>query len=421
VLGSPGASRADELEKALLKEAPKIVQFLQEKGYRNVGVLKFRVKKGDGPASAAAGTLNLDVARRLEVALLLANDPKKPLGVIAGASGIADTIPGANHLTAEGRKPLFRPGYALAWGEEKVAPDAFLTGTVEIAADFKRLTVGVLAFDKDGGPLTKVAVIDAACDADVMVSGGESFMVRGAFDQGHTEQFTAKIIDTAHRVKTGEAKNPWEDRTAPVQLDVVYDGKRVPVEVREGRAWVREPREGEKVEFVLRRLDDSKDRFAAALLVNGENTFYKERLPPEQCTKWVLDPGCGPLTVSGFKTGENKGEAFRVMSRAESKRNEMYYGADVGTITLVVFREKTWKEDPKLPTDEEEDLAAIHRGLLPEKPPANLGALKRQLRSDDNRGLIGSGETIKVETVKVKFNTAPTPVMALTITYYKPQ
>jgi hypothetical protein len=116
----------------------------------------------------------------------------------------------------------------------------------------------------------------------------------------------------------------------------------------------------------------------------------------------------------------SSGEAFRVMSRAESKKNEVYYGADVGTIGFVVFREKKVKEEPKLPTPDEEDLALIHRGTLPDEPPANLAALRQQLRTDVRRGMIGAGEEIGIQTNKVEFNTDPTPVMALTITYYKP-
>lgn len=417
LLAPPRAS-ADDLEHVLLREAPKIIRHLQAKGYENVGVLKFRVKKGPAPITDAAGTINLNVARQLEVALVLANDVKKPVGLIADASAQATTIKGASHLTKEGRALLLGARYPLAWGGREVTPDAFLTGTVEITADLKRMTVGVVSFDKSGEGLEKVAVLEADCSAGVLVDGGESFLVRGAFDGGQME-LVSKVAETASKVKTGAAKNPYEDKGAPVQLDIRYDGTKVPVEVRDGRAWVREPREGQKVELVLRRSESSRERFGAVLLVNGENTFYKQRLPAEQCTKWILDPGCGPVTVEGFKTGEKKGEAFRVMSREESKRNEMNYGADVGAISLVVFREKKAKEESVIPSDDEEDLAAIHRGVLTTKA-ANLGALKAQIRSDVVRGLIGTGGEISVETVKVKFETDPTPVMALTITYYKP-
>src|SRR5262245_66690165 len=95
------AVRADTLEHQLRQEAPKIMQFLQEQGCRNVGVLKFRVKKGKAASSDNVGTLNMTLANRLEIALVLANspDPAKQVGVIQNASVVAARLKGANHLT----------------------------------------------------------------------------------------------------------------------------------------------------------------------------------------------------------------------------------------------------------------------------------------------------------------------------------
>jgi hypothetical protein len=221
-------------------------------------------------------------------------------------------------------------------------------------------------------------------------------------------------------VKAAKASNPLQDANAPASLEVLYDGKPVTIVFRDGQALVPEPQEGQKVELSVRRLDTSAELFGVVVLVNGENTLYKQRLPPAQCSKWVLEPNSDPIRLTGYKTGPDKGEAFRVLSRAESKSNEVYYGVDVGTITLVVFREKRGNDEAKLLTEEEEDLAAVHRGTLPTSRPRNLAALKQQLHADASRGLIGSGEQIKIETVKVKFNVDPTPIMSATVRYYKP-
>src|ERR1700674_1608621 len=136
----PAPVRADTLEAALLKQAPRVTAYLKDHGYRNVGVLKFRVKKGDAPASDHVGPLNLNLAGRLEIALVLANDNEVPLGIIRDADGVAATLPGANHLTRPGRQALFRGRYPLAWGEQQVAPDAFLTGVAVVTPDLKQLT-----------------------------------------------------------------------------------------------------------------------------------------------------------------------------------------------------------------------------------------------------------------------------------------
>ena len=367
--------KPERIDRALLKQAPAIIKFLKDKGYKNVGVLKFLVKKGDKPASDSAGPINLAMANQLEVALLIANDNdvRKQLGIIGRASDVAATVKGGSHLTAAGRQKLLEAHYPLAWGKDEVVPDALLTGVVEVSPDLRTVAVTVQAFDKESG-LQKVVAFKAANDSRTLVDSGESFLLRGAFDKGEPQVREQSVLDNAARVKEAKANNPLQDDKTPVALDILYDGELVPVKFRAGQASVREPREGQKVELVIRRLDSSAETLAAVLLVNGENTLFKQRLPPSLCSKWVLDPSAEPIRVQGFKIGGDKGEAFRVLSRAESKYNEVYYGADVGTIALVVFREKRGQAEAKLLTEDEEDLAAVHRGAVAHRAPEEPGS-----------------------------------------------
>src|ERR1700722_733245 len=81
----------DSLNRTLASVGPILIAKAKEKGYRNIGVLKFQVKKGTSPLTDNAGTLNLDLARRLELALILAknNNVADPVGVIKNASAVA--------------------------------------------------------------------------------------------------------------------------------------------------------------------------------------------------------------------------------------------------------------------------------------------------------------------------------------------
>jgi hypothetical protein len=79
-----------------------------------VGVLKFRIQKGSREPTDNAGTLNLDLARRLTVALILADDVRDPLNIIEDASAVAARLNNASYLTAAGRKKLFEQLYPLA-------------------------------------------------------------------------------------------------------------------------------------------------------------------------------------------------------------------------------------------------------------------------------------------------------------------
>ena len=204
----------------LLKQAPEILKYCQAKGYNNVGVLKFRVKKGQAPVTDNVGPLNLDLAEQLELALVLANRVQAPLGIVHQASTVAATIPSANHVNTEGRPALFTKRYPLAWGKEQVTPDAFLTGVVQVSDDLQQLEVGIVSFDR-AGPLEKVATFTADADPFALVDSGESFLLRGAL--ADDEQQLAQVVVSAHKVRTQAVKHPLEDPTAPVDLEIRYD------------------------------------------------------------------------------------------------------------------------------------------------------------------------------------------------------
>jgi hypothetical protein len=412
------AAEAPALERGLVKQAPALIKTFKERGYQNVGVLKFLVAaSGSKGLSDNVGTLNMLLARRLEVALVLANDPKKPVGIIKNASAVAARTRGANHRNPEGRKRLFEPEYRLAWSKRLVKADAFVTGTAQVSKDLRTLTVSLFLFDKETNKLKQVGDdFRARNDAGKLAEMGESFVLRGMSND-------VEAVGEAGRVRSEEAKHPLAGGAPPVKLEVLYGGKRVKVEYRDGRAYVPEPRAGQRVVFRLRR-DGTKARYGAVLKVNGENTVGRERLPDVQCRRWILDPGRGPLLVTGYQLDDKTSERFRVLSRAESKAREMDYGADVGTITLTVFRERK-TEDETDPAESREDRNArmVAQGSLPEEKET-YESLKAAMLAESNagetRGIIGQGEKEKKKVRVVKFTPDPTPVMTATIVYYRP-
>src|SRR4029077_5530543 len=97
-------ARGADLAKAMLDRAKARVKHCKEKDAKTVAVLKFLGAKDGSDFSDNLGTINTLLARRLELALILANDPRNPIGVIDDASAVAAKTPGANHRTPEGRK-----------------------------------------------------------------------------------------------------------------------------------------------------------------------------------------------------------------------------------------------------------------------------------------------------------------------------
>lgn len=434
VLLRPAAIQADTVERELLRCAPAILDYCREKGYRNIGVLKFRVKKGNQPISDSVGAFNMFLAERLEAALILHNkaNAANSVGIVRNASAVAAKTPGANHTTAQGREALFSVRYPLAWGNPppQVTPDTFLTGLVMVSPDLRDMTVGILAFDRSGGGLQRVTpVFQAEVSIDALSELGESYALRGAFDEGAPKLTPEQVVKTALEIKTQAAKHPLQDPQALVLLDVAYNGRSVLVEFRGGEAFIAEPREGDQVTLTLRRNPQVKEeRLAVVLKVNGENTLFRERKRDLDCRKWILEPGAPPIVLRGYQKSDQTYEAFRVLSDDESRASELHYGADVGMISLTVFREAAPDDLPpsNLLDEEDEDLLAMTRGAFPTKAPATLGALKSQLRaaardSDGTRGLLDSGAEARGGIRIVEFTPNPTPVMTAAIRYYQPK
>jgi hypothetical protein len=423
LLAAPACyAQDDSLERGLLRQAPKMIKYFKQHGYKNVGVLKFLVSRESKGFSDNVGTFNLLAARRLELALILANDPNAPVGITANASEVARKIDGASHLSKEGREKLFAGKYPLAWGKGTVQPDAFVTGATEISSDLRTLNVSLFCFDRAANKFTQfVKDFKVNNSIDRLAEEGESFVMRGAFDDGLTEVVKAKnreqVFQEAVMVHKEQTKHPGQWDNLPVTLEVRYDGRKIPFAFKNGKAYISEPLEGQTVELLLNR-DKTRNRYAVVLKVNGENTLEKERVPDLTCYKWVLDPGYGPWAIRGFHVGDTL-EKFRVASISESKLREVNYGHDVGTITMTVFREQKGKAKPMLILDDEAAQHTVVQKLTELPRKNNYGALVAQLLDDANRGLIveGQREPSKVETVR--FVADPDPIMCLTVVYRK--
>ena len=446
LLTCPMFAQGQTIHQRLQEKAPEVVDYLNAHKLKTVGVLKFRVQKPGEKTSDSIGPLNSLLADRLEVALILANpfDDEKQLNIVQDASSQVAKIPDVSHLTNEGRKQFFEPEFELAWGDQKLKADAFLTGIVQVNKDRKSATIGILCFDREGETLDRIGeAFQASLDASSVAEMGESYVLRGAFDDGSTTATTSssatensktstaleqQVLNESTRVRTQLTAFPLQDRSAPVALEVRYDGKPVALEFREGQAFVAEPNEGQQVELVLTRAEFVKGTLGVVLKVNGENTLFRQTGRDLECSKWLLTPEHTQTVIKGYQIKDsNVAEKFTVLSQADSDKLAVDYGRNVGQIQLTVFREQTSVEAPlTVATDEDEDLAALLRGVQPTERPQNLDALKTQIRaaarsSELTRGgMIVAGNETKNAIELTTFTPDPVPVMSVTITYYTP-
>ncbi|MGB7324003.1 MAG: hypothetical protein WBD31_03970 [Rubripirellula sp.] len=444
MLGSTGLSspmcHADDLATSLHRAAKEAVAYCKQNEIRSLGVLKFLVVKDGETFSDNVGTINTLLARRFDVALVMANDPVDPITLIDDASATAKTIIGADHMSSEGRSKLLAVDYAAMWGNQSVRPDALITGIAEISSDLRRLTVSLLVFTKNNDKLDSVGSDHVAnVSANLISEIGESFSTRGAFDGGKVATTNANSIpddlptdvdpsddNAASATALASATSIRQDATSthpildpqsPVRMRILYDGRDVPIKVRDGRALVAEPNTGQRVEISLTK-DDSAKRYKVVLKVNGQNTLNKQQLPDAQCRKWILPNPGETTTVRGFQISDTEIEQFQVLSRDESAQRSIDYGSDVGTISITVFAEG---KAPVMELDEDaREADLVESATLPEQPSANFGALKAKLLADANRGLVVEGDRMSSAVRTLSFHADPTPIMSATVVYYKP-
>jgi hypothetical protein len=348
-LSTPAVRAGDPIDDALRAEAPKIMKYIKDHGYHTVGVLKFAVKKGNQPASLNTGTLNTKIAKSLEHALILLSDPSKPIDIIEDASkAAAGHSRGATFRTAKGRRGLLDHAYPLAWGPHHKEPDALLTGEVVVARDMKTLTLEVAAFDrKTPDALAEVASIkNLHVSRDVLAGIGQSFVLsRQLSHHGARDVDQAAADDAANRDTT--SANPASDSDDPVKLQILYDDQPVsidtdatnPGELKVRRNKAADPKEGQKVKFVIS--NTTKDTVGVVLAIDGKNTLFAEDLTskqPGECTKWMLGAGQS-YTIEGFYASEDGKEvhAFKVLSDDDSAKVELA-PEQKGMFSMFVFR-----------------------------------------------------------------------------------
>jgi len=431
-----GIAASDPLDEALLDKAGGVLDQLRKKGYKNVGVVKFLVRHGDAEPSDDVGDLNLTLANKLEVALILANTDDK-FGIIDKASEqvVREKLLAANHRTEEGRKAFFIRKYELAWSRDKVEPSGFLTAIATFSQDLKKLKIQLQVFDKSGRLEEIAGTVSAPTNPEMLAQAGFSYALAPASQKAliagdpppAREVQKREIVE---QVAKSVAKDPVEVpprsplSDSPITWTVLFNGK----PVSPNGTAIPEPKATDRVEFTLS--NPTQGTYAVVLLVNGENTLYQERLAPAACRKWVLAPGM-TVTVRGFQVGPDQVAPFAVLSPEEPLPDAVRYGEHAGTFRMVVFHgkmsdvnpaENLAKPDAKAAS--ELALSRTRGGTRPEGvKPLSLKALQADLRgrlgTDGSRGfVVKGGATEKFETRSVYFIATPElPVADISLRY----
>jgi hypothetical protein len=352
----PSLARADRLDRKLNDEMPAIVKQLKAQGYKNVGVLRFRVQKGKRPARFDNAPLNGNLAVRLENMLVIHGGPREAesLGIIHdAAANAARQKVGSWYTDQAERRKLFDREYRLAWGNKTVKPDVFLTGLVRTSPDLKKTTVEIISFDAKV-PARQKMVCQFTIDTDrsLVRDLGYSFnlgrqqrksllvkrdgadvdkFVVDAVQQGEGKDDPDQKKDDPDDKKKDDPDQKKKDdpdqkkddpdqkkddpkqkpdptdpvkpaNVAGIEVKMLADGKdqeiRQSATQGDGPRWQVEcPPQGKPIAISLKNTTDK--RVGVVLRLNGISTIDQQTDAAEGCRKWVMAPGA-TYNIRGF-------------------------------------------------------------------------------------------------------------------------
>lgn len=384
---------------------PEILEYCQAQGWKNVGVLNFRVKIGEGDYSWHTGQLNSIMAARLENVLILFNDPCDPIGITrnAGEAALKQFDKDISYLSEAGRKKLLEGNYPMAWGEDKVKVDAFLSGEVLVSADYTQSEVRLVVFDRKNLDLRPLPIGE-----------DKKGQFKIATDLATLSDMSINFAVTSREYLTKPAfpnlKKPEGKFSDMVDLKVHYNDKSVDIaEKAKGQYELPTPNEGGKVYFTLAA---KKEPLAVVLLVNGVNTFLEESgRKPDQFSKWVLEKPGETYEVRGFHTDTEMVKPFEVVPEHLGLYYPLEDSAKLGRIELFVFR----NAEAKLPQPDPTPSLQSNKETAKTLPEAKKTLLAVP---PVKRGIIVPSKNAQKSVVHLVDFPNPIQASATTITYF---
>jgi hypothetical protein len=415
LLLAASTTRAANLDAALLKAAPKILEYLKSENYQNVGVLPFQVQKGTRKASYDAAPLAANLPGRVENALIMSqgDDEKTAVRIIRDAAGVAARAKAGRYTTDDDAfKKLFRLRYPLAWGTRKVRADAFLTGVVLNTGDRAKTKIKWLLLtpeSRSGGtlkPLDLKKVDVVRTDRSLLRDLGYTFalsrsVLKRDVSAEDRDDYAIDQVDQREQGKTrpgsGQSNEVTPTNIEGMAFELRYNGvtqKLRPISqtTRGSKSpqYEADPVEPDtEVTMVLTRLLDEDKRLGVVVRVNGRSTWKEEEEEPIKCVKWLYDLSAKgkPDVFRGFyddATGKNV-RKFRVASAEESAAKASDLGDRAGWIDIDVFASRESEVDVSPSKTDEDEVKVSTRGLArPKKRPRTLGEAQIQLRKANN-------------------------------------
>ena len=215
--------------------------------------------------------------------------------------------------------------------------------------------------------------------------------------------FTVILVTTA----LGVAVQNTQERTTKVyqnfDLEVLVNGRPLTEYYARGRTYI-EALQG--AEYELRVRNNSADRVAVALSVDGLNTIDARHTSAWNASKWVIEP-YDTITISGWQMSSERARRFYFTNERDSYGAKLGQTANLGVISAVFFRERNRPVPITTPYPITRDKDMM------EAPQSEQSAK----RSDDENAATGIGRNVRNDVRWVDMDLDSRAVEELTIRY----
>jgi hypothetical protein len=193
------------------------------------------------------------------------------------------------------------------------------------------------------------------------------------------------------------------------KLDVLVEGRPLGEYCEDGRVYVEAER---GAEYELRLRNNSPDRIAVALSVDGLNTIDAAQTSAWNASKWVIEP-YETITITGWQMSSERARKFYFTSERDSYAAKLGRKANLGVISAVFFREKRAVVVPMPITRD--------KSARQENAPSSAAG-EPQLRADGelsraDRAATGIGRSVRNDVREIRMELDSSPVAEMVLRY----
>ena len=245
-----------------------------------------------------------------------------------------------------------------------------------------------------------------------------------AVSRGHTKALSNSFEQSLTASLTAEPERlPYER----FEVTVMVGGRPLEEYYARGRRYV-EAIEG--AEYELRIRNPLPVRVAVALSVDGMNTIDARRSTAWNASKWVIEP-YSAIYISGWQVSGERARRFYFTTERDSYGAKLGQTANLGNISAVFFRERTYRPPVPVtprPVEPLEENRRMDRDSQSEAPTPSArergeqGAAKSRSAEaypvpDDEYAATGIGRSVRHDVRWINLDLDPRPAAEVLIRY----